>query len=1168
MHSLPVALLARALGDDRRDLGAHQAIGAREGTREARTLSQRTGIGVALSAQTNQPPAVDRKGRSFLALARKGNDMVAPAEAPRRFVQIPTDYERTSAGGYDLAYRTCKGVGLPRGALDRAGQAELLGVVSALFHRYTQQATISVDAILRTASGGVRRIALDVEVTADSPLSEAIAQAAAALGATHLGPENRDHAPSNIAVTFVEAPPGWTGSIDVAAFTDTASTDYDLHFVLLPARDLEPVVVAYNAKLFAASSVDRLIGAFVALFRAASRDQKVAVARLAMLGPAEIRALTVEQDSGTVTSPATPVHRLFEALAKKQPEALAARFGDRSLSYAELEERSNRLAQHLVASAVGAGVAVGVCVRPSLDVLVAILAIFKARGLYLPLDPTHPEALIARMLEEAQPRLVLTHSSLSGLTRPDQFSQLCLDTDWGLVEAHPATAPATAPSLDDPAYLLYTSGTTGRPKGVLATQANLAHYIQVAQQRYGFCATDVFSSLARYTFSISLFDLLSPLCCGGSVRIVDRDQVLAPERLCRVLQEVTVVHAGPSLLGSLFRYLRSTPSAPRTFPRMRHASTGGDLVPPSIVEEMKRVFENAENYVIYGCTEISCMGTTFPVSRDAKVTRSFVGKPFADVAMRVLDPRRELVPFGVVGEICFAGEGIVRGYLHQPELTAQKFVELEGRRFYPTGDMGRLHADGNLEFLGRKDFQVQLRGIRVELAAIENTVRELGLAAQCAVVARQVDADDVRLVAFVVKPSDANVIAFRRALSAQLPDYMLPQHVVVLDAMPLTANGKLDRNRLQQLPWETDRGATKRAPPQSHVEQRIAEVFCSVLGVRDVGVDENFFDLGGHSLLAVVAMQEIERALGATLSPYVLFECATVRALAAHVHGPGQSESRPILLNERCVGSRLFMLSGIHIYHALAKRLEGRCSVYGVFARSELGTPDSATAPRSVGALAREYVDMIRREQATGPYRLLGYSFAGLVAYEVAQQLRDAGEEVRFLALVDAVLPEWNLGWRFRLSQLARLSSVPPRHLLAFVTRRVMRAWEAPGSDEFARFADDPKAGPLERQRDAVNYRAAAEYLTALRPFNGNVALIASGERLRKDPLKSPSGGWSPHVASLHVETIDGDHFQILDKEPFVSQLAEILVARMQVAEHGANGVSRQRRGMARGGVG
>lgn len=487
----------------------------------------------------------------------------------------------------------------------------------------------------------------------------------------------------------------------------------------------------------------------------------------------------------------SPVHRMFEARAKWQPNAVAIGFEESRLTYAQLDERANRLARQLVASGATRGSPVAVCLRASGDLLIAMLAIFKAGAVYFPLDPTHPPALLARMMDEARPCVVLTLSSLHELIPSERFPCTWVDMD-AVAGAFPGAPPLVEHDLAAPACLFYTSGTTGKPKGVLVTYGNLVHYVRAAQHKYAFGPPDVFCSLARPTFSISLFELLIPLCCGASVRVLDRDDVLTPDRLCGALQQVTVLHAGPSLLASLFRHLRANPLAPRSFPMVRHASTGGDLVPPSIAEEMKSVFDNAEIYVIYGCTEISCMGTTFAVRRETKVTRTVVGEPFPDVQLRILDAEQRPVPPGEVGEICFAGKGVSSGYLGRPELTTTAFVEIDGARFYKTGDVGRISADGNLEILGRRDFQVKLRGIRIELAGIESTVLELGLATQCALVSKAMGDNDVRLVAFVVEPTVDSMATFRAKLGAQLPDYMIPHHVVVLDAMPLTPNGKLD----------------------------------------------------------------------------------------------------------------------------------------------------------------------------------------------------------------------------------------------------------------------------------------------------------------------------------------------------------------------------------------
>jgi amino acid adenylation domain-containing protein len=1040
-------------------------------------------------------------------------DVTLPTPAVQRFVQVPTDVERSAGSAHEVATSAPRATDLPG---DRAAR---LGAFVALLHRYTQQVHISVDVF-----DGGRRTALEVEVDGEAPVSSLIDQARAALEA---GATAGEGAPSNVAVTFGPS---------------AAGGRYDVHFQF----DGPNLEISYNAALIRGPSVGRLLDGYATLLAAAVADPSVPIDRLPLLSAGQLRALTAGQDSGTAAYPQYPVHRLFEAHARTQPEAIAVSFQDQNLTYAELDARSSRLAHHLVACGVGSEVPVAVCVRPSLHVLVAMLAIWKARGLYLPLDPTHPESLIGRMLDEAKPRLVLTTSDLASLTA--RFPQLRLDTEAAEFAGRPATAPDLQPSLEDAAYLFYTSGTTGKSKGVVATQGNLAQYIHSAAQKYGFAPGDVFVSLARYTFSISLWELLSPLCCGGRLRILERDDVLTPKRLARALEEVTVLHAGPSLLGSLFRYFRSLPDGPKTLPRMRHASSGGDIVPPSVMEEMKRVFPAAELFVIYGCTEIACMGTTYPIRRDAAVGRTFVGKPFPDVAVRVLDPNRNLVPFGAVGEICFAGKGISRGYLDRPELNAEKFVQLEGRRFYATGDMGRLHPDGNLEILGRRDFQIQLRGIRIELAGIERTVLELGLAAQCAVVARKGEDGELRLVAFVVKPCEGGPNAIRQALAKELPDYMVPHHVTPLDAMPLTVNGKLDRNKLRDMPWEARRGSGEWGLA-SEREKQICDAFGRVLGATGIGVEDGFFDLGGDSLLGVLALEEIARTTGIRIPPHVLFEGATPRALAAHASGGGSgARSKPILLNTRVPGPGLFMLSGVHIYRPLAKALEGRCSAYGVFAPKEVEPFDPARGDHTVEALAREYVELIRAQQPRGPYRLLGYSFGGIVAYEVAHQLRDGGEEVRFLGMVDALIPEWTLGrWKFRKAQLSRLWTAPPRDVATFLWRRVLHG-RPPLRHGLVKYAEDRKIGPLEEARDEANRQAAARYLGGMRASAEPVTLVVAGTRLREDPLKSPKCGWEPYLAAIDVHPVDGDHFQILE-EPYVSRTAAILATGMQRAD-------------------
>jgi amino acid adenylation domain-containing protein len=1049
----------------------------------------------------------------------------------RALVQLPTDAVRTSSTVYERGACEVTQSAIVAAFSGPERQATISAALCVLLHRYTQQEQLAIDVIVAGPTGS-RWSLVDLPVSAEQSLRSLSTQLTRAL--TH----GSEHAPrearaASIAITFDERP------AERSAEGEGDATSYDVH-LFAPRNATTPWRAVYNANLFNETSIVRLIGSLDLLIVSGLANPECALSSFEVVSEADAHTIRTTWDSGSAQYEGLPAHRLFEQLARTQPEAVAGRFGEQAATYQELDARSNRLARHLLERGVVERSRVALCVTPSLDVLVGILAIFKVGATYVPLDPTHPEALIATILDEAEPKLVLTQANLRALTNPERFAQFCFDIDEAKLATLPSDAPDVAVSLSHPAYLLYTSGTTGKPKGVVATHENLAHYLHVAREKYGFSHNDRFCSLARYTFSISMFELLSPLTCGGSVRLLVRDDVLAPDKLAKTIEEITVIHAGPSLLGSLFRYLGNEPSQRRSFSHVRHASSGGDLVSPSVMEDMKRVFDQAELFVIYGCTEISCMGCTFPIERDRKVTRSFVGKAFPDVTARVFDPYGRFTPLGAVGEICFAGKGVVSGYLQREELTSERFVMRDGQRFYLTGDMGRLHEDGNIEILGRRDYQVQLRGIRVELPGIENTVRDIGLASQCAVAVKKLDDNDVRLVAFVVKPTETTTAAFRRKLAQHLPDYMLPQSMVALDALPLTRNGKLDRARLQELPWRLESDHESKTAPRNPVEQQIAQAFVSTLGIQEVGIDDDFFDLGGHSLLAVALIQELENVLGLTLSPGLLFEHTTVRTLAHHTRGELATEPKPIPLGTTTHHPPLFMLLGVHLYRGLAKLLDDQYSVYGVYAGSELLMFESTENTASVAELAREYVAIIRRAQPSGPYRLAGMSFGGIVAYEVAQQLQDAGEHVAFLGIIDGILPE--RGLRERLTKLARLTKLPPRRALKLLLARGqrvldrLRGMETPS--EFAQYAGMGQLGVLEERREAAYFRAAAAYAKHVRPFEGQAALVVAGKRLANDPLESASCGWARHIPRLDVLVLDSEHLALLER-PMVERLAE-----------------------------
>lgn len=1025
-------------------------------------------------------------------------------------VQLPIDFQR----GATRAWSHTRIADLPECASTAAITAALLAVLA----RYAQQSELALDVYVGGSPQHTARLRLSLDDTQSfAALSERVSDA---LG---VPPSAQVEGDANVALTFVRD----GVRLDAGALPSAR----ELCFVVLEAGARRSLHGTFDGALFRRETVERIGASLGLLLAAAADDAEQALWALPVISQREASALAGFSYGGASGRTDVPVHERFSALAREQPDAPAVRFRDHTLSYAALDARAERLAHQLVALGVRPESMVAVCLAPCLEVLVTMLAIFKAGAVYVPLDPTHPSALRQSILDEVEPAVVVSDGSLRE-TLPGRAR--LLDLARGLQGA-PVLPISALPgvSLEQPCYVLYTSGSTGRPKGVVASHQNLAHYLGVARERYGFGPSDVFASLARYTFSISFFELLSPLACGGSVRLFERDDVLDPARLSKGLDAVTVLHAGPSLLGALFRHLRAHPSAPQTFARLRHASSGGDVVPPELLEEMKRRFTEAEIFVIYGCTEISCMGLTQRISRAETVVRTLVGRPFPDVSVRVLDARGHRVPPGAVGEVYIAGKGVARRYLARPELTSERFVSIDGQRFYRTGDLARLSPDGALELVGRRDFQVQVRGIRVELLGIEQTIRELGLAAQCAVVAVTHDALDARLVAFVVEPRERDSGSFRRALAARLPEYMLPQSVVVLDALPLTANGKLDRKRLVERAEEAPRSGGMKVLPRTAQERAVAACFAEVLGREPVGLDDDFFDLGGHSLSAVLLLEALSNRLGLRVSPSILFEHTTVRALARALSDGATVEPRPILLSQDAAPPALFLLLGVHVYRELARQLEGQYAVYGVYASSELVLLDDPTNAPSVEDLAREYVTLIRREQPLGPYRIGGLSFGGIVAYEVAQQLKEAGEQVELLALFDAVMPER------RVDQVLRLAALPGRALLGQLVERLRRPARASALAAFAKHGDDPSFSALEERRQAAYRSAAQGYRQAVRPYHGEVLLLAAGERLA-GTLADPLCGFSRLCPSLAAHTLASSHLGLLEA-PHAAVIAALL---------------------------
>jgi amino acid adenylation domain-containing protein len=654
-------------------------------------------------------------------------------------------------------------------------------------------------------------------------------------------------------------------------------------------------------------------------------------------------------------------YQYIEEHSISQPEEIALKFKQSQCTYLQLHQQTNQLARYLNSLGVSNEDRVAVCLEPSLEITISLLGIFKVGGVYVPFDPSYPSERLANILAEIQPKVVITQTHLLPNLPVTSEHIFCVDKDWQKIQNLSKQSLEYEISPHQTAYIIYTSGTTGKPKGVMVSHSNLLHYILVAQKEYSFNAQDLMPAIARFTFSISLFELLSPLVAGGTLLILERDRILDFERMVQVLEQITVIHAGPSLLRSLLTYIEDKQISPQKFQSLRHVSTGGDMVPVDILERMKKVFRHAEIFVIYGCSEVSCMGCTYTVPLEKNITKSLVGQSFNNVSIRLYDEAQSIVPIGTAGEIYIGGAGVAKGYLYREELTQAKFIVIDGACFYRTGDIGRFDEDGNLEILGRADFQIKLRGIRIELNEIETFLRQAPGVKDGVVSSCELESGEKGLVAYVVLEQGGNfIVEIRRFLMTKLPDYMVPTIFMELEALPLNMNQKLDR---LALPAPTLANAflheTAYIAPRNELEEILANIYARTLKIERIGIYDNFFELGGHSLMAAQVIYRLQEALETEISISQLFEQPTIASLAEYLTTAKPNKDESYLTLEasapRYLGTH-FPLSSSQQQLWFLTQLEGGNAAYNIaLAFKIVGALDISNLEKSLTEIVRRH---------------------------------------------------------------------------------------------------------------------------------------------------------------------------------------------------------------------
>jgi amino acid adenylation domain-containing protein len=880
------------------------------------------------------------------------------------------------------------------------------------------------------------------------------------------------------------------------------------------------------------------------------------------------------------------------------------------LTYGELNRRANQLAHHLRTLGVGPEVLVAICVERSLEMVIGLLGILKAGGAFVPLDPAYPKERLAFMLKDAQVPVLLTQERLvAGL--PEQDTKvICLDSGWEIIARESGENPGSSTLPENLAYVIYTSGSTGQPKGVLVSHGAIAGHCRNAQRYYELDSRDVVLQFASLSFDVSLEEILPTLIVGARLVIMGTN-VWPPAEFHRRISEfgLTVLNLPTAYWQELAREWAGVPElVPNIQPRL--FIVGGDTMLPEVLKLWQRTPVNSIRLLnAYGPTETTITATAFEIAprpgENTTYQRVPIGRPLANRAIYILDQHGNPVPIGVHGHLHIGGAGLARGYLNRPELTAEKFIPdpfraAPGARMYQTGDLARYRPDGNIEFLGRTDHQVKLRGFRIELGEIEAALGQHPAVREAVVLAREDAPGEKRLVAYVVAhdsrrsrreealtetsevrgqrptedqslltsaPTGLTAGELRRFLQEKLPEYMVPAVFVLLEALPLMPNGKIDRRALPAPDRSRPELEKAFVAPRDDLELQLAHIWEEVLGVRPVGVRDNFFELGGHSLLAVRLFALIEKRLGKKLPLTAVFQGATVEHLAGVLRQQATSGPQSSLVALQPGGSKrpLFLVhpAGGHVfpYIHLAQLLGPDQPCYGLQAR---GLEDGQDPHTRIEDMAAWYIQALQTVQPTGPYLLGGWSMGGVVAFEMAQQLHAQGQRVSLLALLDGRIPTPDETFPEEDSEAILLVeryfgiSFGPRESLA----------KLPKDEQLAFMLEQGKsAGLVPAELDVSQARRFVELLRSdlratqnygLRLYPGRITFFKASERLA-GTSPDPTLGWSEWATGgVEVHLVPGNHANLMYK-PHVKVLAEKLMAclnQAQSAEAKENGAA------------
>ena len=1123
-------------------------------------------------------------------------------KAPLPVLQLPTDHTRPSTQTYKGALFTSEIPSELAARVREFGEREnaslfmtLLAVFKVVIFRYTRQediivgspiagrnrlelepligffvnmlplrSSLSGDTTFREFLQSMRETTLGAYANQDVPFDKLVEELHPERSSTHMPLVqvvfSLDH-------DFVEENP-FPGIHSKMVEVDTGTSKFELTFVATDTPQGIRVAIEYNTDLFERARIQGFFGHFISALASVIEQPSQKISEVSLLTPREEeRIVRGWNETGTDYPRNDCIHRLFEAQVAKTPEAIALEYGEEKITYRELNARANQLAHRLGKLNAGPKTLVGVYMDRGIEMIVAFLGILKAGAAYVPLDLSYPKERLGFMIEDAAMPVLLTQTSLIAELPNSAATMVCLDSDWESISQEPRQLPPNRVAATDLAYIIYTSGSTGKPKGVAVPHRGVTrlvlntNYIQIKP-------LERIAQASNASFDAATFEIWGALLNGGCVVGVSKETSLSPLDFAETLQNKRVQTL--FLTTALFNQLAR--EVPGVFGTLDNVLFGGEAVDPKWVRAVLECEPPKRLLHVYGPTESTTFTSWHPIESVSEEASTVpIGKPISNTEIYILDENQRPVPPGIPGELYVGGDGLADGYWRRPELTAEKFVANPFKaeeRLYRTGDLARFDAEGNVEFIGRIDHQVKIRGLRIELGEIESLLARHPAVNNVIVLAREDIPGDRRLVAYLVPKGDAPKAGDLRAwLSAELPEYMVPSAFVVMKSFPLTPNEKVDRKALP--PPEQNRpdlGKTFIAP-RNETEAKLAKIWEKILGVQPIGMADNFFELGGHSLLAVRLFSQIETVFERKLPLATLFRAPTIGEMAKLLCGEDHAESWNTLVEIQPNGSQppFFWIhslggdggGGFFYYRKLAELLGQDQPSYGV--RSPRKPFDR------IEEMAAFYIEEIRKFQPQGPYSLGGFCFGGIVAYEVARQLTDQGERVGVLALMESSAPnvhpenQWNTSAAMHsienlVENVKDFVTHSPREQIAYVRRkgqalkRKLAGKFGPASGE-----QEPKV-ELKDVLDLTNYpkdyvKYAETHWQALtrfhpKPYSGALHLF----RARKQGLShfSHTLGWESLVGDrVHVTVIPGTHENML-QEPNVQILANKLRGLLQ----------------------